>query len=64
MLAIAKPRARDPKPTVSIVPEGTDLFFCFISQHFVLGYFRRVPAGLIFSNRQRTCTIQIASSLR
>jgi NAD(P)H-dependent FMN reductase len=35
--------------------------FCFISQHFVLGYFRQVPAGLIFSNHQRTCTIQIAN---
>jgi hypothetical protein len=27
MVAIAEPRARDPKPTVSIVPDGTDLFF-------------------------------------
>ena len=27
----------------------------------ILGYFRQVPAGLIFSNHQRTCTIQIAS---
>jgi small subunit ribosomal protein S20 len=33
--------------------------FCFVSQHFVLG-FREVPAGLIFSN-QRTCGIPIAS---
>src|SRR4029077_21281784 len=32
-----------------------------LTQHFVLGYFRQVPAGLIFSNHQRTCTIQIAS---
>jgi hypothetical protein len=27
--------------------------FSFISQPFVLGYFRQVPAGLIFSNHQR-----------
>ena len=27
MLAIAEPRERDQKPTVSIVPYGTDLFF-------------------------------------
>ena len=45
------------------VPDGTDLFFSFISQHFVLGYFRRVPAGLIFSNHQRACAIPIASPL-
>jgi hypothetical protein len=29
---------------------GTDVSFWIISQHFVLGYFRKVPAGLIFSN--------------
>ena len=49
MLAIAEPRA-DQKPSVSIVPERDGPVFCFISQHFVLGYFRQVPAGLIFSN--------------
>jgi hypothetical protein len=38
MLAIAEPRAKS-KPSVSIVPYETDLSFCFISQHFVLGYF-------------------------
>jgi len=55
---------RDQKPTVSIVPDadGTDVSFCFISQHFVLGYFRQVPAGLI-SGHQRTCAILIASPL-
>jgi hypothetical protein len=26
-------------PRDSIVPNGTDLSFCIISQHFVLGYF-------------------------
>jgi hypothetical protein len=49
MLAIAEPRERDPKPSVSIVPGGTEIPFCIISQHFVLGYFREVPAGLTFS---------------
>jgi hypothetical protein len=39
---------RDKEPNVSIVPPGTDISFCIISQHFVLGYFRRVPPGLIF----------------
>jgi hypothetical protein len=29
---------------------GRRCLFCLISQHFVLGYFRDVPAGLIFSN--------------
>jgi hypothetical protein len=38
MLAIAEPRAKS-KPSVSFVPYETDLSFCFISQHFVLGYF-------------------------
>src|ERR1700732_2576231 len=28
---------RDQKPSVSIVPDGTAVSFCFISQHFVLG---------------------------
>src|ERR1700730_11253813 len=27
------------------------------TQHFVLGYFRQVPTGLIFSNHQRTCAL-------
>jgi hypothetical protein len=39
MLAIAEPRAK-PKSSVSIVPRGTAVSFCFISQHFVLGYFQ------------------------
>jgi hypothetical protein len=30
---------RDQTPSDSIVPTGTDLSFCIISQHFVLGYF-------------------------
>ena len=30
---------RDQKPNVSIVPYGTDVSFCIISQHYVLGYF-------------------------
>jgi hypothetical protein len=29
----------DQKPKISIVPDGTDVSFCVISQHFVLGYF-------------------------
>jgi hypothetical protein len=40
MLAIAEPRARDPKPTVSIVPHGTDLFFA---------YFPALRTGLLSS---------------
>jgi hypothetical protein len=34
----------------SIVPSGTDTSSKTLTQHFVLGYFRQVPAGLIFSN--------------
>jgi hypothetical protein len=30
---------RDQTPSDSIVPTGTDVSFCIISQHFVLGYF-------------------------
>jgi hypothetical protein len=62
MLAIAELRAR-PKAEHFYRPlrlrDG--LVFCFISQHFVLGYFRQVPTGLIFSNHQGTCVIPIAS---
>jgi hypothetical protein len=36
----------------SIVPSGTDRSLKTLTQHFVLGYFREVPAGLIFSNHQ------------
>jgi hypothetical protein len=32
----------------SIVPSGTDSSLRTLTQHFVLGYFRMVPAGLIF----------------
>jgi hypothetical protein len=38
MLAIAEPRAK-PKAECFYRPYETDLSFCFISQHFVLGYF-------------------------
>jgi hypothetical protein len=44
----------------SIVPSGTDSSLKTLTQHFVLGYVRRVPAGLIFSNHQRTSAILIA----
>jgi hypothetical protein len=37
-LAISERRARQ-KPNVSIVPYGTDVSFCIISHHFVVGYF-------------------------
>jgi hypothetical protein len=39
----------------SIVPSapGTDSSLKTLTQHFVLGYFREVPAGLIFSNYQQ-----------
>src|SRR6266404_8869528 len=46
----------------SIVPSGTDSSLRTLTQHFVLGYFRQVPAGLIFSDHQRTCAILIANS--
>jgi hypothetical protein len=39
-------------PHSSIVPSGTDSSLKKLTQHFVLGYFRQVPAGLIFANRQ------------
>ena len=32
---------------------GTDSSLRTLTQYFVLGYFREVPAGLIFSNHQR-----------
>jgi hypothetical protein len=35
----------------SIVPSGTDRSLKTLTQHFVLGYFRRVPAGLIFTGQ-------------
>jgi len=38
-------RERDQEPNVSIVPTGTDISFCIISQHFVLGYFHWVPSS-------------------
>jgi hypothetical protein len=33
------------EPNISIVPAGTDISFGINSQHFVLGYFHRVPPG-------------------
>ncbi len=38
-------RERDQEPNVSIVAARTDISFCIISQHFVLGYFHQVPPG-------------------
>ena len=32
-----------------------------LTQHFVLGYFRQVPAGRIFSSPQTTCAILIVT---
>ena len=40
---------------------GTDRSLKTLTQHFVLGYFRWVPAGLIFSNSPMTCAILIAT---
>jgi hypothetical protein len=45
----------------SIVPSGTDRSLKTLTQHFVLGYFRWVPAGLIFSNSIATCANPIAA---
>jgi hypothetical protein len=44
---------RDQEAERSIVPTatGTDSSLKTLTQHFVLGYFRQVPAGLIFSNQ-------------
>ena len=42
----------------SIVPSGTDSSLKTLTQHFVLGCFRQVPAGLIFSNHQSTERLQ------
>jgi len=39
---------------------GTDSALKNLTQHFVLGYFRQVPAGRIFSNPQTTRAILIA----
>jgi len=44
MLAIAEPRAK-PKAERFFRPLRDDISFCFISQHFVMGYFRWVPPG-------------------
>jgi hypothetical protein len=43
---------RDQTPNVSIVPNGTDLSFCIISQHFVLGYFHHIPPGRRLNKRR------------
>ena len=45
----------------SIVPSGTNSSLKTLTQHFVLGYFRQVPTGLIFSDHQRTYVIPIAT---
>src|SRR5258708_9061688 len=47
---------------VSIVPAGTGISFCIISQHFVLGYFRQVPSGPILTNH--LCNLSRQLSLR
>ena len=46
---------------LSIVPSGTNSSLKTLTQHFVLGYFRRVAAGLIFTERLTTCAILIAT---
>ena len=46
---------------LSIVPSGTNSSLKTLTQHFVLGYFRQVPTGLIFSDHQRTYVIPIAT---
>jgi hypothetical protein len=53
MVAIAEPRARDPKPTVSIVPHahGTDLFFA---------YFPALRTGLLSSGPCPEADISLA----
>src|SRR5260221_14495492 len=45
----------------SIVPSGTERCLKTLTQHFVLGYFRWVPAGLIFTDSPTTCAIVIAT---
>ena len=48
----------------SIVPSGTDSSLKTLTQHFVLGYFRQVPAGLIFSNHQSSLMLTLMGSCR
>ena len=45
----------------SIVLSGTDRPLKTLTQHFVLGYFRWVPSGQIFSNSPTTCATPIAT---
>jgi hypothetical protein len=45
----------------SIVPSGTDTSLKTLTQHLVLGYFRQVPTGLIFTEFPTTCAILIAT---
>jgi hypothetical protein len=45
----------------SIVPSGTDTSLKTLTQHFVLGYFRQVPTGPIFTEFPTTCAILIAT---
>ena len=45
---------------LAIVPSGTDSSLKTLTQHFVLGYFRQIPAGLIFLQTPTTCAILIA----
>jgi hypothetical protein len=49
---------RDEELNISIVPAGTGISFCIISQHFVLGYFRQVPPGLIFTTANDRLSIK------
>ena len=43
---------RDQMPSDSIVPTGTDLSFCIISQHFVLGFYE---ADVVKPHRKKVC---------
>ena len=45
VLALTEVHANQ-RPSGSIVPGGTDVSFCTVSQHFVLGYFHCLPPGL------------------
>jgi hypothetical protein len=45
-------RMRDSKLNVSIVPRGTDMSLCFISQHFVLGFYE---ADVVKPHRKKGC---------
>jgi hypothetical protein len=52
LLTPVKPCVREKEPNVSIVPAGTDISLCIISQHFVLGFYE---ADVVKPHRKKVC---------